>query len=197
METSLKELEDRLKTAAATNPAARDPEDRFLAVMGEFATSARNQLELIQSMNSKMEKSCADLSTLFCFDAAKYTVEEFFGDLLKFTTEFGKAYEDNVRAREAEEKARLALIAQERAVKEKQNRVQKKFGVELSGGEWSVTFLVFFSKTALSRGCSVTFSNTVLSHGVRSLFGPNRKLSPWGNFSDSGLNQSIKRRLSL
>ena len=38
---------------------------------------------------------------------------------------------------------------------------------------------------------------TVLSRIVRSLFGPTRKSSPWGNFSDGGLNQSIKRRLSL
>ena len=29
------------------------------------------------------------------------------------------------------------------------------------------------------------------------VFGPNRKSSPWGNFSDGELNQSIKRRLSL
>ena len=36
-----------------------------------------------------------------------------------------------------------------------------------------------------------------LSRAVRSLFGPIRKSSPWGNFSDGGLNQSIKRRLSL
>ena len=38
---------------------------------------------------------------------------------------------------------------------------------------------------------------TVLSRGVRSLFGPTRKSSPWGNFSDSERNQSIKRRISL
>ena len=37
---------------------------------------------------------------------------------------------------------------------------------------------------------------TVLSRGVRSLFGPTGKLSTWGNFSGR-LNQSIKRRLSL
>ena len=35
---------------------------------------------------------------------------------------------------------------------------------------------------------------TVLSRGVRSLFGPIRKSSPWGNFSDDGLNHSIKRQ---
>ena len=39
--------------------------------------------------------------------------------------------------------------------------------------------------------------NTVLSRGVRSLFRPTRKSSPWGNFSDGGLNQAIKRRLPL
>ena len=38
---------------------------------------------------------------------------------------------------------------------------------------------------------------TVLSRGVQSLFGPTRKSSPWGNLSDGGSNQSIKRRLSL
>ena len=38
---------------------------------------------------------------------------------------------------------------------------------------------------------------TVLSCGVRSLFAPTRKSSPWGNYPDGGLNQSIKRRLSL
>ena len=41
------------------------------------------------------------------------------------------------------------------------------------------------------------FENTVLSRGVRSLYGSTRRSSPWGNFSDGGLNQSIKRRLSL
>ena len=41
------------------------------------------------------------------------------------------------------------------------------------------------------------WKDTVLSRGVRSLFGHTRKSSPWGNFSDGGLNQSIKRRLSL
>ena len=43
--------------------------------------------------------------------------------------------------------------------------------------------------------CRISY--TLLSRGVRSLFGPTRKSSPWGNFSDGGLNQSIKRRLSL
>ena len=37
----------------------------------------------------------------------------------------------------------------------------------------------------------------VLSRCVRSLFGPSRISFPWGNFSDGGLNQSIKRRLLL
>ena len=42
----------------------------------------------------------------------------------------------------------------------------------------------------------VNFS-IVLSRGIQWLFGPTRKSSPWGNFSDRELNQSIKRRLLL
>ena len=38
---------------------------------------------------------------------------------------------------------------------------------------------------------------TLLSRYIESILGPTRKSSPWGNFSDGGLNQSIKRRLSL
>ena len=41
------------------------------------------------------------------------------------------------------------------------------------------------------------FPTTALSRGVRSLFGPTRKSSPWGSFSDGGSNQSIKCRPSL
>ena len=33
----------------------------------------------------------------------------------------------------------------------------------------------------------------VMSRGVRSPFGPTRRSSPWGNFSDGGLNQSINQ----
>ena len=40
-------------------------------------------------------------------------------------------------------------------------------------------------------------TSTVLSRHVRSLFGPTRKSSPWGNICDSWLNQSIKPRFSL
>ena len=50
--------------------------------------------------------------------------------------------------------------------------------------------ILFFS-------CHFSSNSTVLSRGIRSLFGPTRKSSPWGNFSDGGLNQSIKRRLSI
>ena len=41
------------------------------------------------------------------------------------------------------------------------------------------------------------YFNTVLSRDVRSLFGPTRKSSPWGNFSDGGLDQSINQALKF
>ena len=54
---------------------------------------------------------------------------------------------------------------------------------------------LFFLSEFLTECFSYFFA--VLSRGDRPLFGPTRKSSPWGNFSGSGLNQSIKRRLSL
>ncbi|OQV13857.1 Protein diaphanous [Hypsibius exemplaris] len=133
IETSLNQLEKQLVDAAA-NPL-KEKEDRFVDVMGKFSKAAREQLDLIRSMNTKMEKTCAELVTLFCIDATKYPVEEFFGDLQKFVSDFGKAYDENRRIREADEKARLAVIAQERALKERQNKVQKRFAAELSGDD--------------------------------------------------------------
>ena len=101
----------------------------------------------------------------------------------------------------------------------------RPFNVNLSEKKFSKknqkTFFVFQGKEnwhCIVPRCSVTFwthpeifeknqktffvllgkrTGTVLSRYVESLFGPTRKSSPWGNFSDGGLNQSIKRRLSL
>ena len=64
------------------------------------------------------------------------------------------------------------------------------------GKEFS-SFRNAFSESALCACNHHQFKVTVLSRAVRSLFGSTRKSSPWGNFSDGGLNQSIKRRISL
>ena len=72
-------------------------------------------------------------------------------------------------------------------------------GASMRAGLWADARL-FSGAQPNSRGTTAESSwfvlVLVLSRGVRSLFGPTRKLSPWGNFSDGGLNQSIKRRLS-
>ena len=51
-----------------------------------------------------------------------------------------------------------------------------------------------------SRGLNfslLVFFITVLSRGICSLFGPTRKSSPWGNFSDGGFNQSINQSIKI
>ena len=50
--------------------------------------------------------------------------------------------------------------------------------------------------TALYCCFQTAVSDTVLSRYVRSFFGPTRKLSPWGNFSDGGFNQSINQSIN-
>ena len=133
METSLQQLEKQLETAA--NNPNKDKNDRFEQVMGGFAKSVRDQLGLLQSMHSKMEKCCTDLAAYFCFDPVKYPVEECFGDIQRFVSDLRKAHDDNLKVREAEERARLAQIAHEKALKERQNIVQKRYAAELSGGK--------------------------------------------------------------
>ena len=54
-------------------------------------------------------------------------------------------------------------------------------------------FWLLFNDDFTPRGGDILYCPAVFGH----LFGPTRKSSPWGNFSDGGLNQSIKRRLSL
>ncbi|XP_055335642.1 protein diaphanous-like [Paramacrobiotus metropolitanus] len=130
METSLVQLERQLQSAATP-----DKGDKFAEVMGPFATKAREQYELLQSMYSQMENAYNELSTYYCFDPLKFPVDEFFGNIQKFLADLRKAYDDNLRAREAEEKARLAQIAHERALRERENKAKRHFAAELSGEE--------------------------------------------------------------
>ena len=69
----------------------------------------------------------------------------------------------------------------------------RSFFLKITWFSWRL----WFRKVPVCAMSVMTHKYTVLSRGVRSLFGPTRKSSPWGNFSDGGLNQAIKRRLRL
>ena len=51
--------------------------------------------------------------------------------------------------------------------------------------KYTITFIIT-SHCSLRKTINYHGKNTALSRGVRSLFGPTRKSSPWGNFSDGG-----------
>lgn len=142
MEASLLQLERQLTVTA--NIPNKPENDKFTHVMGPFAKSAREQYELLLGMYNKMEKSYNDLATYFCFDPVKIPIEEFFGDVQKFIAEFRKAYDDNLRVKEAEEKARQAQLNHERALRDKQTKIQKRYAAELSGGKGECDFSWFF-----------------------------------------------------
>uniref|UniRef100_A0AAG5DR30 Diaphanous n=1 Tax=Anopheles atroparvus TaxID=41427 RepID=A0AAG5DR30_ANOAO len=126
MKNSLKNLESDLNN----NKVPQSEDDRFLDVMGQFAVECRGQVEVLGRMLTQMESLFNSLSEYYCFDPAKYTMEEFFSDIKTFKDAFVQAHADNLRLREEEEKKRRTLEAKERAQRELHERQQRK-AVEL------------------------------------------------------------------
>ncbi|XP_058123018.1 protein diaphanous [Anopheles ziemanni] len=126
MKNSLKNLESDLNN----NKVPQNEDDRFHEVMGQFAVECRGQVEVLMRMLAQMETLFNSLSEYYCFDPAKYTMEEFFCDIKAFKDAFIQAHADNLRLREEEEKKRRALEAKERAQREMLERQQRK-AVEL------------------------------------------------------------------
>ncbi|XP_053672897.1 protein diaphanous isoform X2 [Anopheles nili] len=122
MTNSLKNLESDLNN----NKVPQSEDDRFLEVMGQFAVECRAQVELLGRMLTQMESLFTSLSEYYCFDPAKYTMEEFFTDIKTFKDAFVQAHADNVRLREEEEKKLRAQEAKERAQRELHERQQRK-----------------------------------------------------------------------
>uniref|UniRef100_A0A182RGP4 Diaphanous n=1 Tax=Anopheles funestus TaxID=62324 RepID=A0A182RGP4_ANOFN len=122
MQNSLKNLESDLNN----NKVPQSEDDRFLEVMGQFAVECRAQVEVLSRMLSQMESLFTSLSEYYCFDPAKYTMEEFFTDIKTFKDAFVQAHTDNLRLREEEEKKQRAQEAKERAQREMHERQQRK-----------------------------------------------------------------------
>jgi len=121
MDNNIKNLETDLKNARNT-----DPDDRFEEAMGAFCSEARSQCATLMTMGTKMERLYAELSEYYVFDKAKYTLEEFFGDIKTFKDQFKQAYDSMLKEREAEAKLARAREAREKADKERSDRAAKK-----------------------------------------------------------------------
>lgn len=127
MSVSVKNLEGDLQN----NKIPQNDDDKFAEVMGDFAVECRKQVELLESMQSKMENSFKTLSEYYAFDPNKYTLEEFFTDIKIFKDAFKQAYLDNVKIRENEDKARRAAEAKERQMREQLARQQRQLTIDL------------------------------------------------------------------
>ncbi|VDO96450.1 unnamed protein product [Soboliphyme baturini] len=121
MRSTTKALETTMRTFKPQNE-----HDKFGTVMGEFLTVAQEQTDLLQSMYNKMEDSFSQLAHYFAFDAKKYGVDEFFGDLKVFKDAYEKALIENAQRNDAERKAKRAEQARKEAEKEKQERIEQK-----------------------------------------------------------------------
>ncbi|XP_058818209.1 protein diaphanous [Topomyia yanbarensis] len=122
---SLKNLESDLNN----NKIPQSDDDRFLDVMGQFASECRIQTEVLGRMLSQMESLFQNLSEYYCFDPTKYTMEEFFTDIRTFKDAFVQAHADNMKQRDEEDKKRRTQEAKERAHREMQERQQRKLAL--------------------------------------------------------------------
>lgn len=102
------------------------PHDRFKDVLSGFYEQAKEEQELLAGMFAKMKKLYEGLAEYFVFEAKKYTLDEFFGDVKAFKEQFLTAHAENLRARELEEKRQRDKEAKEKAEREKQERLAKK-----------------------------------------------------------------------
>ncbi|XP_013176920.1 PREDICTED: protein diaphanous isoform X2 [Papilio xuthus] len=118
MENDIKALEMDLNNARVP----QSPDDLFNESMGSFAVEAREQCDLLHSMFRKMEALYGELAEYYVFDPHKYTLEEFFSDIKTFKDSFAAAHQENVVARETEERARRAREARATAERERRDR---------------------------------------------------------------------------
>ncbi|XP_055376357.1 protein diaphanous [Condylostylus longicornis] len=112
--SSMKNLETDLNN----NKVPQCEDDLFVTVMGKFAEECGQQVNLLGKMQAKMEKQYKELSEYFVFDPNKYNMEEFFGDIKTFKDSFIMAYQENVKIREEQIKAKRLLEAREQAQRE-------------------------------------------------------------------------------
>ncbi|OWR49401.1 putative Diaphanous, partial [Danaus plexippus plexippus] len=125
LQKALKKMENDIRSLETDLNNSRVPQcadDLFHETMSNFAKEAREQCDLLHSMFKKMESLYAELAEYYVFDPAKYTLEEFFADVKTFKDSFATAHQENVIARETEERARRARDARAAAERDRRDR---------------------------------------------------------------------------
>ncbi|XP_064076062.1 protein diaphanous isoform X1 [Vanessa tameamea] len=125
LQKALKKMDNdirALETDLNNSRVPQTPDDLFNETMSNFAKEAREQCDVLHSMFKKMEALYGELAEYYVFDPHKYTLEEFFSDIKTFKDSFATAHQDNVVARESEERARRARAARAAAERERRDR---------------------------------------------------------------------------
>ncbi|CAG4949456.1 unnamed protein product [Parnassius apollo] len=125
VQKSLKKMENDIKALEMdlnNSRVPQSPDDLFHETMSPFAKEAREQCDLLHSMFRKMEALYGELAEYYVFDPHKYTLEEFFSDIKTFKDSFAAAHQENLVARETEERARRAREARATAERERRDR---------------------------------------------------------------------------
>ncbi|XP_045770390.1 protein diaphanous isoform X2 [Maniola jurtina] len=125
LQKALKKMDNDIKaleTDLNNSRVPQSPDDLFHETMNNFAKEAREQCDLLHSMFRKMEALYGELAVYYVFDPHKYTLEEFFSDIKTFKDAFATAHQENVVARETEERARRAREARAAAERERRDR---------------------------------------------------------------------------
>jgi len=91
-----------------------------------FANRLEKECDILTAMAQKMTELYTSLAEYFVFDAQKYSLEDFMGDIKTFKQQFKQAHSAIIKEREALEKMQRAREAREKQDKERAARAEKK-----------------------------------------------------------------------
>ncbi|KAM4041714.1 disheveled-associated activator of morphogenesis 2 isoform 3-T4 [Anomaloglossus baeobatrachus] len=118
----------------------RDPEDRFVPVMGDFITVASFSFSELEDLLSEARDKFAKAMKHFGESEGKMQPDEFFGIFDTFLQSFSEAKQDleNMRKKKEEEERRARMEAMLKDQREKERRLKKSQAGSISeeGGEF-------------------------------------------------------------
>ena len=83
MEQSFKKIKDEVK-----RHKPQDADDRFAVKMKDFLSQSEDRFRRVADQHKLMEEKFKEITSYYCIDDKKTTMEEFFGDLSHFLKEF-------------------------------------------------------------------------------------------------------------
>ena len=124
MKKSIRDIENGLKTHKPCGD-----KDKFRDVMDNFVKSAKEKLDLLESMYNKMDRLYKDLGVFFCFDTKTFTLDEFFSEISSFKQDFIVTHKAILQERERKEKERIRKEEREKKEKEVKERNQRNINL--------------------------------------------------------------------